>query len=200
MLHSGQLLPRDAIAAFTYTSRRGHTYHLCQVQAKAGGHRNVFMREPTGTPVPELPAGFEVVESLNGIVSLRRAGCSPIRAEEVEVVRREVGLDARLRDYRVDAQGRAVVVFEPLTDIPELAKGFGIPEARLRANMEVRMQYQPVLRFVLADTETRTFRAERWCFRGSVDDWLDLHDVNHLDRLAGKYVKHLRKESFFELY
>jgi len=188
------------MGAFTYTSRRGYTYHLCQVQTKAGSHRYAFVREPTGTPVPEVPAGLEVVESVNGVVSLRRAGRVPIRAEEVEVVSREIGRHARLRDYRVDAQGRAAVVFEPLTDISNLAKGFGIPESRIRATMEVRMQYRPVLRFVLADAKTRTFRAERWCWKGSVDDWLDLHDEDDLDPLAGKYVKHLGKDSFFELY
>jgi hypothetical protein len=34
--------------------------------------------------------------------------------------------------------------------------------------------YMAVMRFVLADPEKRLFWAERFCFRGSLDNWIDI--------------------------
>ena len=54
---------------------------------------------------------------------------------------------------------------------------------------------------MLADPEKRLFLAERFCFRGSVDDWIDIGGPpRKLPALLKKFVKHLGKESLFELY
>ena len=46
-----------------------------------------------------------------------------------------------------------------------------------------------------------TTRAERFCFRGSVDDWIDIGGpAQKLPVLLKKFVKHLGKESLFEIY
>jgi len=58
-----------------------------------------------------------------------------------------------------------------------------------------------VMRFVLADPEQRLFLAERFCFRGSVEDWIDIGGPpQKLSSGLKKFIKHLGKESFFELY
>jgi hypothetical protein len=51
----------------------------------------------------------------------------------------------------------------------------------------------------LDDEQRRLFTAQRYCFRGSVDDWID---IGHgpLTKLVKRYVKHLGQESYFELY
>ena len=42
--------------------------------------------------------------------------------------------------------------------------------------------------------------AERWCFRGSVDDWISLMGGRQtLEKQARKYLPHLAKESFFDM-
>ena len=59
--------------AFTYTNRLGRTFHLCAVNSRHGGRRLVMASSPLGEPLPALPAGWEVAESVNGTVSVRRA-------------------------------------------------------------------------------------------------------------------------------
>ena len=56
-----------------------------------------------------------------------------------------------------------------------------------------------MLQFILDDEKRRTFTAQRYCFRGSVDDWIDI-GYGPLTTLVKQYVKHLGKESYFELY
>lgn len=59
--------------------------------------------------------------------------------------------------------------------------------------------YQAVMRFVLVQKEKRLFRPERFCFRGSVDDWIILGLPAPLKKLSAEFLKHLGKDSFYDL-
>jgi hypothetical protein len=65
--------------------------------------------------------------------------------------------------------------------------------------MERYSRFTPILRFILTDVETRNFRAERWCFRGRIDDWIFV-DSGKLADLAETLIPTLGTEAFFELY
>lgn len=56
-----------------------------------------------------------------------------------------------------------------------------------------------VLRFVLIDKKTRTFVTQRFCFRGSIDDWIHVGGPGALAAQVRQFVKHLGRESFYEL-
>ena len=77
---------------------------------------------------------------------------------------------------------------------------FGIDTMMLRSIFAESARYSPMLRFWLVDEDKRIFRADRWCFRGSIDGWISLMGGDgSLETLARKYLPHLAKESFFEL-
>jgi len=57
-----------------------------------------------------------------------------------------------------------------------------------------------VLRVILADAKRRLFAAERYCFRGSVDDWISIGRAERIDKLAARYLKHLGQDSLYELF
>ena len=61
------------------------------------------------------------------------------------------------------------------------------------------IHYSPMLQFLLEDEKRRTFTAQRYCFIGSIDDWID---IGHgpLTTLVKRYVKHLGQESYFDLF
>ena len=57
-----------------------------------------------------------------------------------------------------------------------------------------------MMRFTLVNAKERTFSAERYCFRGSVDDWIDLnYSADPPPKLIRTYLRHLGQESFYEL-
>jgi hypothetical protein len=58
----------------------------------------------------------------------------------------------------------------------------------------------PVIRFVLKDEVQRVFAPERYCFRGSVEDWISIGEPDQLQRLTSRFLKHLGKDSMYELY
>lgn len=74
-----------------------------------------------------------------------------------------------------------------------------IDSAKARELKENFASYQAVMRFVLVQKEPRLFRPERFCFRGSVDDWIMLGLPAPLKSLCAKFLKHLGKDSFYDL-
>ena len=60
--------------------------------------------------------------------------------------------------------------------------------------------YSPIMKFTLEDEANRTFIAERYCFLGSVDDWIYVGESATLKSLVKKYVNHLGQDSFFDLF
>ena len=61
-------------------------------------------------------------------------------------------------------------------------------------------RYDAVMRFILADEEQRTFCAQRMCYLGSVDDWIDISEPGRLDKLTRQLTPKLGTERFFDLY
>jgi hypothetical protein len=57
-----------------------------------------------------------------------------------------------------------------------------------------------MLQLVLMDKAKREFETRRYCFLGSIDDWIAIGEVGTLPELVKTYVPHLGEESYFELY
>ena len=74
--------------------------------------------------------------------------------------------------------------------------------AEIRADRERYGQYTAEMRFILTDAERRLFRAERMCYRSSVDGWLPLRNIGtaSIEQLARRLVPTLGTDAFFELY
>jgi hypothetical protein len=192
----------------TYTNRKGVTYHLCRTATRTGKPRYVFAREPRGELVEEIPEGWQISESVNGVVSLVKAQPSQILPEEVAAVEAAVGRHPKARDYRVAVKRDRIEVYERVgPDAAELVAGLpglglemrGMVD-RLRADMDRSAQFTPVLRFILIDAAKRTFHVERMCYRSSVDGWLDVHQWGPVDRLTRDWIPRLGTDRFFELY
>ena len=192
----------------TYTNRKGVTYYLCRGSTRTGKPRYTFARQPRDTSVEELPEGFKISESVNGVVSLARDAPTQLLPAEVAAVEAAVCRHPRACKYRVDVRRDRVDIYEQTgADAEDLAPALGLAGFDLRGRMEElrehlerRAHYSPVLRFVLADPADRTFRVERMCYLGSIDDWITLLPTGPLGDLARRLVPTLGTDAFFELF
>jgi len=192
-----------------YTNRSGDVYHLQAGITRNGKPRYWFGRKLTGEPCEAIPAGFEIRENpANAVVTLRKIRPSEIAPPELELLSTAIGKEAGLQHFIVDVDGNSMVVYLPGLDdkaaersIAELAGPFGaiFRGAELKASLIARSGYDKVMRFDLVDRDERLFIVQRWCFRGSVDDWIWLGGPAPLPDLVRTYSRHLGKESFFEL-
>ena len=92
----------------TYRNQKGRLYYLHRGATKAGKVRYFFSPQATGCLVAEVPAGFEITETVNGVVSLRRIKPRPIHDDELQTVRSVMAELPHLRRYRADIQKKDI--------------------------------------------------------------------------------------------
>lgn len=61
------------------------------------------------------------------------------------------------------------------------------------------LNYDEVFRFVLANSEKRLFRTQRFCYLGSIDDWIFIGEEASIQKLAHQYLPHINQDSYYEL-
>ena len=210
---------------FTYTNRRGVTYYVHEARTKAGARRHVVKRTAGGA-LAELPAGMEIVENVNGQVSVRAARAGAILPLEERLVQQALAQHDRQK-YRIEVKGRDITVYEPDSNADELAEILNprrpldalgtaldkmmrtkVGEAaweqdlwqkkeQVRQGLERAMRYSPVLRFRLDDDERRRFSVERMSYRGE-GGWLWLKGDMPLAAACKRYVPLLGTDGLFE--
>jgi hypothetical protein len=168
-----------------YTNRKGVTYTLYRGQTSTGKPRYYFGHpgQGKGELVTELPPGFMIGESVNGVVSLVKDRPWLIQPEEVASVKAAVQQHPEAHRYRVAVKVNRIEVYEQVgPDYNTLVRELHIPglsrpglAEELRALEERHAHFTPVLRFILLDQVRRQFGAQRMSSLGGIDDWLELY-------------------------
>jgi len=192
--------------AIQYTNRQGDVYYLHEGKSKTGKSQHYFSKSSDGILANVIPEGFEIYESPEARVFLRRIPPRIVTDDEIAIVKDGVQQYANLKFFIVDVKKNAIEVFLPDQGL-DLAEEFCRQLGPLAFGRETAIKdflidhahYSPMMRFVLRDEKNRTFAVERWCFRGWVDGWIQLETSENLSFLVKKYGVHLGKESFFDL-
>lgn len=193
-----------------YTNHKGQTYTLYRGRTKTGKSRYYFGRtgQGQGEPVTELPPGYTISESVNGVVSLVKDRPSLILPEEVKAVEAVVQHHPEARRYRVVVKGKRIEIYERAgPDYVALVRELRIPglsrpglDEELRDLEERHAHYEPVLRFTLLDSAERRFGVERMCYLGDIDGWLELGQTGPVAALAQALIPALGTDEFFDLW
>jgi len=193
----------------TYTNRKGHTYYLCQGMTKTGKSRYYFAREPKDGSPEQIPEGYRISESINGVVSLVKDQPQLILPPEVASVEAALARHPKGSDYRVAVQKNQIVIYERLgPDVDSLSEIFGkfsplssgVMKRRLQEQLDKTARFSPVMRFILLDPQERKFIPERWCYLGNVDNWINIGEAEKLEKLARRLVPSLGTDDFFGLF
>lgn len=196
--------------AVEYTNRKGDTYHLQAGKTRTGKPRYWCGRKLTGEPVESVPAGYEIYEHPEkGLVTLRKPKPTQISQLDRDVLSDGIRRYAGLKHFIVNVEGDSLVVYLPGMDEAAADRAFrvlGSPLLRMPLRMQAAKDsliqtsdYTKMMRFFLMNPDERTFAVQRWCFRGSVDDWIWVGGPAPLPDLVRQYGHHLGKESFYEL-
>ena len=193
-----------SLRPITYKNRRSQTFYLHQGKTKIGRPNYFFSLKSSGPLADTMPEGYEVYENPNGQVFLRKKKPTIISDSEIRVVDEGMRKYSDIEYYKLDTKNNAIIVYLADQDaetieklLPEryIAKYGGMEKA-----LDSILEYSPMMRFVLTDNEKKRFVVERFCFLGSIDDWINIGGPDKLENLIKRYLKHLGKESFFELF
>ncbi len=197
-----------------YTNRTGKTYYLREGKTKTGKPRYFFSSQQNGKGevVEHVPEGYEIYEHPeNAQVFLRKKRPKIITDIEKHLVEKHLKQLTRSKRYRVDCKDDCITIYESDADIGELKGVLGdlLKHTPLRSGVTADeamntivgaadQHYTAMLRFRLVDKERRTFVAERFCFRGAIDDWIFLGGPDDLKKLSGRYITLLGTDKFFD--
>ncbi len=182
----------------THVNRKRDTYYLHAGKTKTGKPRHWFSTKVDGELVEAIPEGYEIYENPDAQVFLRKIVPQLVTPAEIAVVKEGLKRFAPGQNCVVDVQGERIVVYHAERIALDLER-FGIARTELPT---LNQRYMKVMRFTLVDEKRRTFRVQRWCFRGSIDRWIDLYESRSegkLSDLLKRFCPHIGKESFFEL-
>lgn len=191
----------------SHTNRKGKTYYLHEGKTKAGNHRYFFSPKADGDLVETLPNGYEIYENPNAQVYLIKEQPKLITDAEKNMVEKYLKKISSPKSYRIDVKGKVITVFESNESIGAMEGIFSsflssrsLPATGIKDLIEQSASYAPIMRFTLQNEDRRTFVTERFCFRGSVDDWIFISGPDLLEVVAKKFIPHLGQESFYELH
>jgi hypothetical protein len=190
----------------THTNAKGQTFSLYQGTTKTGKPKYYFAMQSEGTLAKAILPGYEIYENPNAQVFLRRIPPKIITDEERHVVEEGMRTYAAVKDYKVDVRGNAILIYTADQDMETLVAIVCNPHASREENtrrmtlLRQGIHYSPMLVFQLIDAQRRTYQIQRYCFLGSVDDWIEIGKPGKLTRLVKRYVKHLGQDSYVELW
>ncbi len=203
-------LVAGASAPLSYTNRRGQTYYLHESLTKTGKPRYFAARSIREGAIATMPTGFELAESINGVVSVRRVDTSPklIPDTDVAKVRGALSKHAHLVEYTVEERKNEIIVYEPPggmsgANMDHMANNvFGLNRETVRSqlgNAQGRTRFDPVMKFTPAPFgRAGHYMASRMSYRGD-GGWLPLSH-GRLATLLRKYIRHIGTDEFFELF
>jgi len=191
----------------TYITRRGRTYHLCQGATASGKPRYYFSSDPKDTPLDRLPEGYEIHETVNGVVTIRRAQPPLLTKNEVALVHRALADKPKPHRYPMDVARDRIIIYEKQgPDWVDLPKTIGLllpltpgHLQRLRDQDQEQANYGPVLRIILEDGELRTFRVEHIYVRNGPREWVAIPGAMPLRVAVSEYVKTIGTPAFDRL-
>jgi hypothetical protein len=212
--------------AFHYVNRKGVMYFLHLTPEGKRPARYTMTKYAEGA-VDELPPGYMVSESPNGLVSVRVVNARLIASEEEELVKERLSA-AGLSRYRVEVKDSAIIIHE--------AHGYTVDE------LETMRPFSPAVKEVAFRIYLKTYGKRKtkettkafdqhweeekvdFCEKmtsyspvlrfklsdqrsrlfivarmgGRVPGWLELDDLP-LPKALDRYLHHLGKDRFYEL-
>ncbi len=188
-----------------YINRKDQIYYLHQSTTKTGKPKYFFSLKQPAQQVNTIPDGFEIYENPNGQVFLRKIQPQFIRDEEIAIVKNGIEKFSLLKFDQIDVRKKILTIKVPERNVEQffdehLRPIFKLESSELRTKFVRRSTYSAMLRFVLIDEKERKFLTQRYCFLGSIDDWIEIGQIDSLDNLVRTYVKHLGLDSYYELH
>jgi len=101
---------------------------------------------------------------------------------------------ASVRDYKIEVKGKVIVIYLADQDSDALDRIFQehasslVEKARIMTVLRQQLHYSPMMQFILMDEQRRRFWPQRYCFRGSIDDWIGIGLPDTLLRSCSPFV------------
>ncbi len=187
--------------AIEFKNRMGNTYYIKKRKTKTGKTTYTITKTKSKDCVDKLPQGYEVHERpQTGQMVLRKKVPSAYTLRELNTIKQELQRNDTIDDFKIDIKGNELTIYTSEVRGEEIFERlFPFMQNRKKELMGMIRNYSAMMKVTIQEENSRTYIMQRYCFRGSVDDWITIGISPELKKLAKTYIYHLGKESFYEL-
>ena len=156
----------------------GKHYFLKSRTTKKGNTTYYMTTKGDESCLNDIPTGYEVFEKYDtGSLFIRKKIESSFTQTEIDTLKKHLDKNKSIYDYRLSVHGKEISIYVADT-------------RRFEEKMKIKF---------FEDKSERNFEVERYCYRGSIDDWIAIGCESDIDKIGSNYLIHLGKESYYEL-
>jgi uncharacterized protein (DUF488 family) len=185
--------------ALTFKNLLGEPYYVKEKATKTGKTTYFLTKKLDEACLNKLPIEYEVFEKYDTrLLYIRKAQPTQFSKEEIKVIEKELKKNKAITDFKLDCHGNEIKIYvaedNESSELSALMRllGGGIMNFK---NYEERMKIK-----IDGVNENKSYEFMRYCFRGSVDDWIPIGRGANLQKLAQMILIHLGEDSYYELH
>jgi hypothetical protein len=188
-----------------FKNRKGDIYYIKSKKTKTGKTTYFVTKKYAEDCLDVLPYGYEVFEKHDvGTLHVRKKKECKFSKKEISTVEKELSKNKSLAGYKLDILGDTIKIYvrEKSSDMPSSFFGGLLSSAMLDETINIYGRYSEMMRIVVQKgiSHEREFEIMRYCFRGSIDDWIVVFGGHDFKKVVEPILVHLGKESYYELY
>jgi len=179
----------------SFKNIKGENYFIKTKLTKKGNKSYYMTRKGDSECLKEIPEGYEVFEKYDsGMMFIRKRKKEEYTMNEIEIIETELKANKSVYKYKLDISGKLIKIYtverNMNTENDSMSRMFG-PETILSfKRFEERMRI---------NRNKNEFELSRYCYRGRIDDWIIIDYDEDLKEIVKNNIKHLGKESYYNL-
>ncbi|MEM1123122.1 MAG: hypothetical protein AAGJ18_21950 [Bacteroidota bacterium] len=194
--------------AKAFKNSKEQAFYIKSKKTKKGNTTYYMTKKLDNECLDEEPVGFEVFERPDSrTLFIRRRKPNKFGLKGLNYIKKELEKNKAISDFKVDVNGDIVKIYT--TDLESGADnvfGGGLRDllfnnAQVDIFRKAFQRYEERMRIKIVERkDEKEYLVYRYCYRGSVDDWIVIDAGEDLGQLAKDNLKLIGTEAYFERY
>ncbi len=182
------------------------SYFIKSKKTKKGNTTYYMTKKEDETCLDEVPVGYEVFEKYDsGVLFIRKKQKSMFDLKEINCIKTNLNKNDALIDYRLSINGKEMAIYIAEKErnnrlLGSLMEPF-FTKTQIDHFKSIRKTFEESMRIIIHENKSeKEFEVQRYCYRGSVDDWITVGVESDIKKIRDGYLIHLGRDSYFELW
>ena len=184
--------------ALTFKNQLNQPYYVKAKETKTGKMTYFLTKKLDDACLDKLPVEYEVFEKYDSrMMFIRKSKPTLFSKEDLKVIEKELKKNKAIGDFKLDCYDNEIKIYVAEDDeSSELSAFMRLMGGRIMnfKNYHERMKIK-----IESAHDNKSYQFMRFCYRGSIDDWITIGEGKNLHKLAQKILIHLGEDSYYEL-
>lgn len=194
--------------AKAFRNRKGVSFYIKSKKTKKGNTTYYMTKKLDAECLDAEPDGYEVFEKPDTkMLFIRRRKPNKFGLKGISTIKKALENNKNIADFQLDVVGGLVKVYTAdLEDESSNVFGGGLQDLLFSQNRMTNLRkafqrFEERMRIKFVEKKgVKEYLVYRYCYRGSVDDWIIIDAGDDLTQLANDNLKLIGTEEYFEAY